>query len=198
MIPAIVLAAGASSRMGTPKALLDDGAGRPFVVRVVETLAAAGVDEILIVVGFHAAAVRDVIEGRRLAVRLIDNPAPQRGQLSSLQAGLAAVDRPGVVATLVTLVDVPLVQPRTVQAVVDAYRRHHALIVRPSMGSRHGHPVLFDRAVFSALRQADPEQGAKPVIQTHAAQVLNVPVTDEGAFQDFDTKEDYKRLFSDE
>lgn len=180
--------------MGTPKALLGDATGRPFVVRVIETMAAAGVDEILIVVGFHAAAVRDVIEARGLVVRIIDNPTPERGQLSSLQAGLAAVDRPGVVATLVTLVDIPLMLPQTVQAVLEAYRRHRALIVRPAMGSRHGHPVLFDRAVFSALRQADPAKGAKPVVQAHAAHVLNVPVTDDGAFQDIDTPEDYERL----
>src|SRR5207249_5110926 len=97
------------------------------------------------------------------------NPDFEQGQLTSILAGLRVVDRPGVVATLMTLVDVPLVSAATIRAVVDRYRRTRASIVRPASGGRHGHPVLIDRAVFDDLRAADPARGAKPVLRAHSS-----------------------------
>jgi molybdenum cofactor cytidylyltransferase len=61
------------------------------------------------------------------------------------------------------------------------------------MGDRHGHPVIFDRVVFDALRAADPAAGAKEVVRARQHEILNVPVEDEGAFVDLDTPEDYRR-----
>ena len=103
-------------------------------------------------------------------------------------------DRPGVDAVLVHLVDAPLVRPETARAVLDAYFRTHAPIVRPAVGGRHGPPVLFARSVFDQLRRADPGVGARGVVQAHAADVCNVPVDDEGACRDIDTQEDYANL----
>ena len=104
------------------------------------------------------------------------------------------VDRPGVAAALITLVDVPLVAASTVRAVVDCYRRTHAPVVRPVRGTRHGHPVLLDRSLFEAIRAADPRTGAKEVVRAHASPAGDVEVDDEGAFADFDTPEDYERF----
>ncbi len=115
------------------------------------------------------------------------------GQLSSLVAGLAVADRPGVVAALVTPVDAPLVAVATVRAIVAAYQRSGALVVRPARGGEHGHPVLVDRRLFDELRQADPSVGARAVIRAHAAATVNVMVDDEGAFVDIDTPEEYER-----
>ena len=86
--------------------------------------------------------------------------------MSSLLAGLDAIDTPVLEAALVTLVDVPLVRPSTVAAVIEAWRRTRAPIVRPVDGARHGHPVIFDRSVFEDLRSADPAIGAKAVFAT--------------------------------
>jgi molybdenum cofactor cytidylyltransferase len=108
-------------------------------------------------------------------------------------AGLRALDDARVDAALVTLIDVPLVSARTVRALIDAHRRGRAPIVRPVSNGRHGHPVLFDRVVFDELRRADPALGAKPVVHAHAAEILEIPVDDEGAFIDIDTREDYER-----
>jgi molybdenum cofactor cytidylyltransferase len=116
--------------------------------------------------------------------------------LSSILAGLAVVDRPGVGAALVTLVDVPFVSAATVRAVLDCYRRTHALIVRPTSGSRHGHPLLVDRALFDALRAADPETGAKPIVRAHASAAGDLDIADEGAFTDIDTDEEYRKVVS--
>jgi molybdenum cofactor cytidylyltransferase len=117
-----------------------------------------------------------------------------RGQLSSLRAGLGLVDRPGVAAVLVTLVDVPLVSEKTVRTVVEQYRRTGAFIVRPTSGDRHGHPLLIDRRLFDALRAADETEGAKPVVRAHASPAGDVFVEDEGAFTDIDTVSEYERL----
>jgi CTP:molybdopterin cytidylyltransferase MocA len=95
---------------------------------------------------------------------------------------------------LVHLVDMPLVRPETARSVIDAFRRTRAPIVRPAVGGRHGHPVLFGRQVFDDLRRSDPSAGAKAVVRAHAAEVCDVPVDDEGAWRDYDTPEDLARL----
>ena len=126
--------------------------------------------------------------------RIVENPDYERGQLSSMIAGFNAIDRPGVVASLVTLVDVPLVSPATVKAVLDRYRQTRAPVVRPVRGGEHGHPVLFDRSLFDAIRRADPALGAKPVVRAHVSAAGDVPVDDAGAFLDIDTPEEYERV----
>jgi molybdenum cofactor cytidylyltransferase len=193
MVVGIILAAGASSRMGRPKALLPIG-GDTFVTRVCRTLLEAGIGDLVVVAGAEHAAIAAAVDGAGLRVRIVENPRREDGQLSSVLAGLAVADRPGVDAVLVHLVDAPLVRPETARAVLDAFLRTHAPIVRPAVGGRHGHPVLFARRVFDDLRRADLAIGAKAVVQAHAAEVCNVPVDDEGACRDIDTPEDFARL----
>jgi molybdenum cofactor cytidylyltransferase len=199
VIPAIVLAAGRSTRRGRAKALLPIDDRDTFLSRIVRTFLDAGVDDVVIVLGHEADAIAAsfsayVADGLR--ARLIVNPDYDRGQLSSLESGLAIVDRPGVAAALVTLVDVPLVSAATVRAVLERYRRSGAPIVRPVNGERHGHPFLISRTLFDALRAADPAAGAKPLVRRHASAAGDVDVDDEGAFADADTVEDYQRLIS--
>jgi CTP:molybdopterin cytidylyltransferase MocA len=106
------------------------------------------------------------------------------------------IDRPGVTAALVTLVDVPFVSAATVRTVIDCYRRTHAPVVRPTSGTRHGHPLLLDRSLFSELRAADPDAGAKPVVRAYASAAGDVAIEDEGAFTDIDTAEEYAEAIS--
>ena len=202
MIRAIVLAAGASSRMGQAKAALPLGhSGETLVARVVRTLLAGGAPDVTVVAGAHIDAVRmamppfvEATNGKPAIgrARVIEHAGWQQGQLSSLLAGLDAIDDPLLEGALVTLVDVPLVSPSTVAAILSEWRRTRAAIVRPANGHRHGHPVLFDRSVFADLRAADLTVGAKPVFAKH--QVLNVQVDDPGAFEDVDTPEDYEKI----
>ena len=196
MIPGVVLAAGASSRMGRPKALLPtDVAGETFLTRIIRTLREAEVDDVVVVMGKDADAIRQAVQGD-LEPRFIENPEPEAGQLSSLLVALRAVDHPGVRGMLVALVDVPLVSAETVRRafVLAAYRRSGAPVVRPVSGGRHGHPVIFDRAVFAELRRADPHIGAKAVVRAHQAAVVDVEVEDAGAVADVDTPADYDRI----
>ena len=194
MIPVIVLAAGKSSRMGRPKATLPLDGADTFLTRIVRTFAAAAVEDVVVVVGHQANAIVGSFADVDLAARFVENRDYEQGQLSSLLAGLRVVDRPGVVAVLVTLVDVPLVSAATVRAVVDRYRETRAPIVRPVRGSEHGHPVLIDRSLFDALRKADPTAGAKSIIRANVSPAGDVEVDDAGAFADADTPEDYDRL----
>jgi molybdenum cofactor cytidylyltransferase len=203
MISGIVLAAGASSRMGQAKAALPLGhTGETVVARVVRTLLNGGVPDVVVVAGAHIDAVRAAMPRHESRARVIEHLGWEQGQLSSLLAGLDAIDGPLLEAAVVTLVDVPLVQPATVAEVIAAWRRTRAPIVRPADtstavgagGPRHGHPVIFDRTIFADLRAADPQTGAKAVFAIYRDRILNVEVRDAGAFQDIDTPEDYQKL----
>jgi molybdenum cofactor cytidylyltransferase len=196
MIPAIVLAAGRSTRMGRSKAMLRLDARDTFLTRIVRTFFAAGIDDVVIVLGHEAERVAASFNSSGLPGRLVVNAGYESGQLSSVVAGLSVVDRPGVVATLLTLVDVPVVSAPTVRAVVDRYRETRSRVVRPTSGARHGHPVLIDRSLFDLVRRADPGEGIKPIVRAHASADGDVQVDDAGAFLDVDTPAEYDALIA--
>lgn len=195
MVRAVVLAAGASSRMGRPKAGLPLAhCADTFLARILQTLTAAPLPDIAVVTGAAPDAVHAAAGRIRPPVRFVRNDRWQAGQLASIQAGLG--ERPGeqLEALLVALVDIPLFSVATVRQVLAAWRATGAPIVRPARGEEHGHPVLFDRALFDALWSADPSVGAKAVVRAHAPHIVNVEVDDEGAFTDVDTVEEYHAL----
>lgn len=189
--------------MGEAKAALPFGTtGGTILSRVVSTILGGGVPTVVVVSGAHIDAIRHAMPRHEPRARVIEHPGWEQGQLSSLIAGLDAIDQPLLEAVLVMPVDVPLVTPPTVAAVVAAWRRTRAPIVRPADPStslragaaRHGHPVIFDRSVFDDLRSADPNVGAKAVFAMYRDRVLDVEVKDAGAFEDIDTPADYHRL----
>jgi molybdenum cofactor cytidylyltransferase len=178
--------------MGSPKALLTDPSGELFVARIVTTMRSAGIDDCVIVTGRHHDQIVQAIESARLRPQpqIVRNDDPSRGQLSSLWTGLNACP-PGTDAIAVTLVDVPFVNAETVRAVIDAWTRTGAPIVRASCDSRRGHPVIFDRALFDELRQAPLDVGARAVLSAHYDAIVNVPVDDRGCLVDIDTPAEY-------
>ena len=196
MIPGVVLAAGLSTRMGRLKATLPLRDGETFLSRIVHTLIAGGVEDVVVIAGHEADAVKRSLEERDVRARVVVNASYREGQFSSVLAALDAIHRPGVEAMLMTLVDVPLVSTSTVSAVLARYRAVRPPVVRPVQGERHGHPVILDRSLFGLLRSADPARGAKPVVRAHVSSAGDVPVEDEGAFLDVDTPEDYARILT--
>jgi molybdenum cofactor cytidylyltransferase len=194
MVPAVVLAAGKSSRMGRAKATLPLAEGGTFLTRIIRTLRDAAVEDVVVVIGHDPEPILRSLEPSGLTFRLVMNTEYESGQLSSVLAGLRAIDRPGVTAMLVTLVDVPLTSASTVRAVLERHRATRAPIVRPVDRSRHGHPVLIDRVLFPLVRSADPTRGMKPIVRAHASAAGDVEIEDEGAFIDVDTPEEYQRL----
>ena len=193
MIPAIVLAAGASTRMGRPKALLTTSGDRTFVRSILDSLREGGVADTVVVSRPGDTALEIEISAAGFG-RAVINPRAEDGQLTSLIAGLNAVDTSDVPAVLVTLVDVPLVTPSTIRTLCARAMVSPAPVLRASYRGRHGHPVIFKRAVFDALRTADPSVGAKAVVR--AVQVEDVEVDDPGVSEDVDTPADYARVIA--
>ena len=191
MTPAIVLAAGASTRMGRPKALLEAG-DRTFIRRILDTLRAAGVPDVVVVVRAGQDRIGAEVQASGFG-RTVLNPRADEGQLLSLITGLDAIDRPDVDGALVTLVDAPLIGAAAVGILLARAAISTAPIVRAVHQGRHGHPVIFKRQLFEPLRRADPAVGAKAIVR--AALVEDVETGDPGVVDDVDTPEEYARLF---
>jgi molybdenum cofactor cytidylyltransferase len=196
MIPGIILAAGRSIRMGRPKALMPAGPGGTTFVRcVADALLQGGVADALVVGRPEDDALRREVETIGPPVRFVTNAHADSGQLSSVVAGLNAADRPGVNAVLITPVDVPLLRADTVRTLLTAFAASTTAIARVTYQGRHGHPVVFARSMFDALRHADPARGAKAVLHAHLDALLNVEVDDPAVLHDIDRPEDYARLW---
>jgi molybdenum cofactor cytidylyltransferase len=192
MVPAIVLAAGRSSRFGQAKALARAAEGS-FISQILHALSEAGVVERVVVCRDGDRELATEIAKVMPPARVVVNPDPDRGQLSSLLAGLDAVDHAGVAGVVVMLVDMPLVRAPTIRRIIEVAASSPAAVIRASYAGRHGHPVVFKRAAFEALRRADPSVGAKAVV--HAMETAEVDVDDLGVVEDVDTPADYERLF---
>jgi molybdenum cofactor cytidylyltransferase len=191
MIVAIVLSAGESSRMGSPKALLPL-AGKTFIERIVACFKATKVGKIVVVLGHNAEQLRPQIEP--LGVSVVVNPDYRRGQLSSLLTGLRTVEtEPGVDGVLMHLVDQPLINPGAIDQMIDRFYESKKSIVIPTYKGKKGHPVLLSRSLFPELFQAPLDEGAKPVVRAHSDETLEVETGDEGFVIDIDTPEDYRR-----
>jgi molybdenum cofactor cytidylyltransferase len=188
-IEGIVLAAGESRRMGYPKPLLEIG-GRTFIEHIAETMLAV-VPRLVIVVGAHRERVQAAIP-RDPRIVIIENPNYSRGQLSSLKVGLSAV-LPEAAGALVHLGDHPMIRASTFRAIVDSYDRVGKQIVIARHEGRRGHPLIFDRVVFSELFSAPEEEGARYVVNADPSRVAYVDLDDAGINLDLDTPSDLKR-----
>lgn len=190
MITGIVLAAGSSSRLGRPKQLLDL-AGKPVLQHVLDASARSPLDEVLLVLG-HAG---DAVEGAVTLPprgRIVRNPAHDRGQATSLRAGLAQAD-PRSEAAVILLGDQPRIRPEAVRAVVDEFGAGHGPIVQASYGGRPAHPTLLARDLWPDLRELAGDEGARSFIARHRRLRSLVPVEGEPP-EDIDTEEDYERV----
>jgi molybdenum cofactor cytidylyltransferase len=193
-VVALILAAGAATRMGRPKQLLDWG-GRPLVRVVAEHALAARLDRVLIVVGAARADVAAALAG--LPLEIVANPAYAEGQSSSLRAGVAALG-PEVAAALVLLGDQPFVTQAIIERLVGEWRTSGAAVVAPSYAGQRGNPVLFARTIFPELLAIGGDQGARGVLAADPARVRLVPFDDPRPLADIDTPEDYIRLVRDQ
>jgi molybdenum cofactor cytidylyltransferase len=189
----VVLAAGRSSRMGTPKALLDF-LGVPFVVRVLEALEALEVKTRVVVLGPDAQRIQPVLEGHE--VLLVENPEPETGPIASLRSALRALQPIQPSAVLVWPVDLPHVRVTTVERILETYRRASGLVVVPTFGERRGHPVIWGSALFGELLEspAATREGARAVLHGHQSDVVDVPVDDAAVIDAVNTPDDYEKL----
>lgn len=185
----MLLAAGAGRRMGGPKALLRIG-DESFLARAARVLARPGVRSVVAVLGHEAARVA-AEAGAPAGVSFIENARYEEGMLSSIVRGLDEAETRGADAVLLHPVDHPLVDPATVDRVVEALDEG-AVIAVPTQGARRGHPGGFARAAWPALRAARPDRGARAVLADHPEWVVHVP-GDPGCVLGIETPADYGR-----
>lgn len=189
-IAGLILAGGASKRMGSPKALLTIE-GQTFVDRLVGVFRET-CSPVVVVLG-HAA---DRIHAGMLRVneaRLAVNADPGRGMLSSLQCGLDEI--PGdVEAVIFTPVDYPSIQASTIASLARAFAAYRSPVTLPTHQGRRGHPVCISSAVAQQLRALPVNAQARDVIRSFRAQTRWVEVPDPGILTDIDHPEDYQLL----
>jgi molybdenum cofactor cytidylyltransferase len=190
---ALLPAAGASRRMGRPKLLLPYREGT-IVGSLVASLRAAGVKRIVLVIAPGDDELRSWAETEGLTVAV--NPEPERGMLSTIQEGLAAL---GSVSEtlLISPADLPAVRPETIAEVVRRREAAGAPLALPVWRGRHGHPLAIAPELIPEIAGLDPlvpNTGLRQLRDRHAAATLWIDVDDPGAVQDVDTPQDYEAL----
>lgn len=184
----IVLAAGRSSRMGTPKAALPFE-GTTIVQAVVSTLYGGGCDAVRVVLGHHAASVAPLLLHSRAEVVL--NPEPDLGMISSVHTGVRR-DEAVVSRWLVHPVDMPFVSVDTVREMLAASRRFPDAVLVACCGGRRGHPILIPRG--PALHVLQTAERLSDLLHQEAVPVEEIETGDPGVLRDIDTPEDLEQV----
>ena len=201
MISAIVLAAGKSERMGSPKALLPIS-GRTFLENILDAISQTSIEEIVVVVGHHRKEIEAAVK-LKSAERNRDSAQPEKfvfnadyekGMITSFQAGIRALSWDASGAFLL-LVDHPLVEPATIEAMIANLAPNR--IVLPTFESRRGHPALFSSEVLEEILALPSTEGANIVVRKDPARIVEVPVNSPGILVDVDTPEQFEKLQKD-
>jgi len=189
MIAAIVLAAGLSRRMGVPKMVLP-WKNTTVIGQVVDVLARAGINEVVVVTGGAHEQVEAALKG--LQVKLVFNPRYKEDEMAySLHAGMSALSDK-VEATLVALGDQPQIESTVVQAILAAYQQSKAALIVPSYKMRRGHPWLIVRSLWPEVQILPPGRTLRDVLNAQAEKINYLQVDSPSILQDLDTPEDYR------
>lgn len=188
----IVLAAGESRRMGSPKPLLKM-AGRTFLWHIVQQLQMAGVSEIVVVLGHDAANIKANCGVSN--VLFVANKEYRHGQFSSLQTGIRALKK-GTEAAVICLVDQPQVQAEWIRELVATYRSGEKPIVIPKHQGKRGHPVIYSSRLFGEIPAMAPTDNAHMLQARHQNEIAEVEIDDQGILLDVDTPQDLGNIRS--
>jgi molybdenum cofactor cytidylyltransferase len=192
-VSAILLAAGRSRRMGAFKPLLSFGQ-ITVIESCIANLRAAGIPDIVVVVGHQAGEVQEAL--KNCQVRFALNEDPESEMSVSIARGVAQLgpDRKGV---LIALVDQPAVPPGVIERLICEWRDTKSKLIQPEYGGRGGHPVLVDLGYREELLNLDPECGLRSLFESHRDEIRRVPVDSPYVARDLDTWEDYRQLHQD-
>jgi molybdenum cofactor cytidylyltransferase len=191
---AVMLAAGNSSRMQGRHKLLLPINGEPAIRRSVSALLAAGPEEIVVVTGFNGRSVIEALDG--LPVRFQFNPYYEQGQMTSVAAGVAALNAPCNVV-LVCLADQVLLEPDDYRELIDAYgAMPHGSILVPSCNGQRGNPVAFSASYSTEVVSGHINPGCKKLIAEHPDEVSVHEAKHDRFALDMDTPEDYANILA--
>jgi molybdenum cofactor cytidylyltransferase len=185
----IVLAAGDSTRMGVPKALLALEEGT-FLSKILATLDSLNLSAPVVVLGRHAPLIQGNLAGR--PAKVVVNPHPERGQISSLQLAMRSLEP--CAGCLVWPVDQPAVRAAVVRGLVRIFFGSGALIAMPVSGGKRGHPAIFGSRLFDEFLAVPTGAGPKALIARHEEETVLYETDDRATVEDIDTPEDYARL----
>ncbi len=190
---AVLLAAGASRRMGRPKLDLAFG-GETMLSRSLRNLLAAELDRVLVVVASGGEARSELYEPHKdlERVEVVVNPGSSDGLASSLRCGLERLPEETRIV-LVALADKPLVKPETIRTLLATFDETGARIAHPVYRGEQGHPVLFVAELVEEFLTLAGDHGGKSLLARHQDEVLEIPVEDPGVCVDIDTPEDYEK-----
>jgi molybdenum cofactor cytidylyltransferase len=188
----VILAAGASSRMGRDKALLPwrDGTFLSAAIRALQAVT----ELVIVVAGANAASLSPIADSQ--AAFLVVNPNPQQGQFSSLQLGLQEVLNRGRDAAIITLVDRPPAEVETIEQLKAVFLASDEQVwaVVPEFGGKHGHPIVIGREMIEAFLRAPLHSSARDVEHANQAHIRYLPVNDPLVAANVDTPEDFEKL----
>ncbi|WP_058999133.1 nucleotidyltransferase family protein [Leptolyngbya sp. NIES-2104] len=187
----VLLAAGASSRMGTAKQLLPYQ-GRSLLRYMAEVALASRCSSVVVVLGAHVDRTR--LEIRDLPVQTIENPHWSSGVGSSIQAGVQQITAQPLDAIIVMLCDQPLVTSANLNQLIESYQATQPSVIASAYADTLGVPALFSHQLFPDLLRLSPNEGAKHLIKQYRDRVDSISFP-KGAI-DLDTPEDYQRLHS--
>jgi len=180
--------------MGRPKLLLPVN-GRPLVAGVVEALRGGGVREIVLVTAPGDQNLQDW--ARQNGVTVAINPDPDRGMLSTIQEGIAALKNSKDEILLVSPADLPHLQSETVSNLLRKMIETGAPLAVPTFHGKRGHPLAIAPGLIPEIDTLDPNVGLKQLRDRHEAELLEIEVEDAGVVQDVDTPEDYDLALTD-
>jgi molybdenum cofactor cytidylyltransferase len=190
VVGAIVLAAGASLRMGSPKALLKIGE-ETFVQHIVGQLHCAGLLDVVIVLGADADEIRNSLSW--FGETVVVNAGWKEGQLSSVIVGLNALSHRRLDGVLICPVDRPLITHTLISSLLKAFQESGKSIVVPVFQGRRGHPTVFSSAVFDELRVAPLNVGARHIVRNHPNDIHELTTSEDGVLINIDMPADYER-----
>lgn len=185
---AIILAAGASTRMKRQKLLLPFN-GKTIIETVVENVASSVGSNILVVLGSHAEEIKSLIENQK--VQFCVNESFLNGMLSSAICGFRALPHEAK-AALVFLGDQPQIPPQATNLVIEVWMKSKKGIVMPTFNGRRGHPVLIETRYKSEIEKLDPERGLKTLSEKYKDDVFEVECEIPEILRDIDTQEEYQ------
>ena len=186
----IILAAGASSRMGATKQLMPFG-NTTLLGRVVQQATASRLHEVIVVLGHDAVRIMDSVD--LSGTRIVKNPAYRHGQSTSIKKGIEALSSP-CTAAMFLLGDQPFVTTAIIDKLIKSYQTAHRPIAIPYHNGKRGNPVIIARSLFDRLNSLSGDVGARTLFGEYRTSILRVNISDPAVVRDIDTRKDYEKL----